>query len=135
MYGAEAHGGRIVTLDDEAVVADLATEAGAGGTAYSPFVLSTPFDNGIGGWSTFRRAVQHVHAGGDVTVEFMPQRDEQDSGQTIERELATGDNFVVGAPLKVTGTTFALKVTLSEFTAPAELGKGQQWLVPRRRRR
>jgi hypothetical protein len=134
-YGVEAHGGRIVTLDDEAVVKDLTDDAGSGGDAYVASVVPTPFDTGIGGWSTFRRMVQHVHQGGAVTVEITAIRDEQDTGQSITRNLTTSSSFVVSAPLKVGGTTFSAKVELSAFDAPAELGKSEQWLVPRRRKR
>lgn len=133
IYGAEAHGGRIITLDDEAVVKDLANASGVGGNDYEPFVVPTPFDAGIGGWSTFRRATQHVHAEGNVTVEMTPIRDEQDTGQTITRTLSTGDDFMVGAPFKVGGTTFQLRIVLKDFDSAAELGKSEQWIVPRRR--
>lgn len=135
MYGVEAHGGRIVSLDDEAVVKDLTNSAGVGGNAYVPYIISAPFDGGVGGWSTLRRAVQHVHADGAVTVDVTPYKDEQETDQTISRDLAIGDNFIVDAPLKVGGTTFAVKVELSDFDAAAELGKADQYFVARRRRR
>ncbi|KKK73053.1 hypothetical protein LCGC14_2897670, partial [marine sediment metagenome] len=60
LFGCEAHSGQVLTLDDEAVVKDQAALAGTGGSAYAAFVLSTIFDVGRdGGYSTFRRAVQH----------------------------------------------------------------------------
>lgn len=135
IYGAEAHGGRIISLDDETVQHDLADDEGSGGNDYDPYMVSTPFDAGIGGWSTFRRATQHVHVNGAVTVAISPYRDELETGQSISRSLTTMDNFVVAAPLKAGGTTFQLKVTLSDFDAAVELGKSEQWLVPRRRSR
>jgi hypothetical protein len=132
LYGVEAHGGRIITMDDEAVVKDLADADGSGGTAYAPFLTSTPFDAGVGGWSTLRRVVQHVHPDGAVSIDITPIRDQNESGQVISRDIATGENFVVTAPMQATGTTFSVKITLSDFDAAAELGKAEQWVVPRR---
>lgn len=132
-YAVEAHGGRVFTLDDEAVVADQAALAGTGGSAYSAYVLSTIFDTGRdGGYSTLRRAVQHVHADGAVTVVTTPYRDELESGSTVSRTLAIGDNPIVTAPLQEGGTNFQVKHTLSSFDAAVELGKALQYVVPRR---
>lgn len=133
IYAVEAHGGQVITLDDESVVKDQASLAGAGGNAYEAFVRSTIFDRGVdGGYSTFRRAVQHVHADGAVTVVFTPYRDQQESGTTISRTLAIGNNPIVTGPTKESGTNFQIKVALSAFDAAAELGKALQWVVPRR---
>ncbi len=132
-YGVEAHGGQVITLDDEAVQKDQASLAGAGGNAYVCFVLSTIFDQGLdGGYSRFRRAVQHVHADGAVTVDLTPYRDQQETGGTIQRVLATGANPVVVAPMSETGTNFQVRASLSSFDAAAELGKAQQYVVPKR---
>lgn len=136
IYGVEAHGGQVITLDDEAVVKDQAALAGTGGTAYEAFILSTIFDQGFdGGISKFRRAVQHVHADGAVTVVTTPYRDQQESGSTISRTLATGANPIVIAPVSEVGTNFQVKHTVSAFDAAVELGKAQQYVVPRRSRR
>ena len=135
-YAVEAGTGQIITLDDEAVVKDQASLAGAGGNAYECFVRSTIFDVGRdGGYSDFRRAVQHVHADGAVTVKFTPYRDEQESGSVITKTLALGDNPVLIAPMFETGTNFQIKVALTAFDAAAELGKAQQYVVPRRQSR
>lgn len=136
IYGCEAGGGRIITMDDEAVYKDLASAAGAGGNNYTPELMSTTFDVGRdGGYSKLRRLTQHAHHTTGVTVDQTPIRDEQDTGQTIQRVLATGANFVVIAPVSVTGTNFQHKVSLSAFTAAVELGKAQQWVIPRRSER
>ena len=133
LYAVEAHSGKVITLDDEAVVKDQAALAGTGGSAYAAFVLSTIFDVGRdGGYSTLRRAVQHVHADGAVTVVTTPYRDQQESGSTISDTLAIGANPVVVAPLFEGGTNFQVRHTLSLFDAAAELGKAQQYVVPRR---
>ncbi len=133
MYAVEAHSGKVITLDDEAVVKDQATAAGANGNAYAAFVLSTIFDEGLdGGYATFRRAVQHVHADGAVTVVMTPYRDQQESGNTISDTLAVGANPIVTAPVSEAGTNFQVKHTVSLFDAAVELGKAQQYVVPRR---
>lgn len=133
LYAVEAHGGQVITLDDESVVKDQAALAGTGGSAYAPFVVSTIFDVGLdGGFSTFRRAVQHVHADGAVTVDITPYRDQQESGTAITSVLAVGANPIVVAPVFETGTNFQVKTALSSFDAAAELGKAQQYVVPRR---
>ena len=132
LYAVEAHGGQVITLDDESVVKDQTSLAGSGGTAYVAFVLSTIFDLLAGGYSTFRRSVQHVHADGAVTVDITPYRDQQESGSSITRVLAVGDNPVVVAPHFESGTNFQVKVALSSFDAAAELGKAEQYVAPRR---
>ena len=133
LYGCEAHGGNVISLDDESVVKDQASLAGSGGNAYTAFALSTIFDVGLdGGYSRLRRAVQHVHADGACTVVVTPYRDQQESGATISRTLTTGSNPIVDAPLNETGTNFQVKVALSSFDAAAELGKALQYIIPHR---
>ena len=133
LYGVEAEGGRIVRLDDESVMNDLTALAGTGGNAVSPYVLSSVFDQGLdGGYAKFRRAVQHVHTLGGVTVVTTPYRDQQESGNTITDTLATGASPIVAAPINETGTNFQVKVTLSSYDAATELGKALQYVVPKR---
>ncbi len=133
IYGVEAGTGQVISLDDEAVVKDQAALAGTGGSAYAAFVLSTIFDVGLdGGYAKFRRAVQHVHADGAVTVVMTPYRDQQESGSTISDTLSIGANPVVTAPVNESGTNFQVKQTVSVFNAAVELGKAQQYVVPRR---
>ena len=135
-YATEAGTGQIITLDDESVVKDQAALNGTGGNAYEAFLLSTIFDQGQdGGYSDLRRATQHVHAEGGVTVDITPYRDEQESGSTIQRVLTTGDNPIVIAPLFETGTNFQIKAAVNTFDAAVELGKAQQYVVPRRQSR
>jgi hypothetical protein len=133
LFGCLAHGGKIVQLDDDSVVKDLAAADGTGGTAFSPFLLSSPFDGGNeGGYSRLRKMVQDVEHEGAVTVTVTPYRDGSETGQTITRTLAASDNPIVTAPLAVGATRFQVKVALSAFTARVELGKAQLWVVPRR---
>ncbi len=133
LYAVEAGSGQVITLDDEAVVNDQAALAGTGGSAYVAFVKSTIFDRGLdGGYARFRRAVQHVHADGAVTVVTTPFRDQQESGNTITDTLAIGANPIVVAPISETGTNFQVKHELNTFNAAVELGKALQYVVPRR---
>ena len=133
LYGVEAEGGRIVRLDDESVMNDLTALNGSGGTAVAPYVLSTIFDQGLdGGYAKFRRNVQHVHTDGGVTVVTTPYRDQQESGNTITDTLAVGASPIVTAPIDESGKNFQVKVAVSSYTAAVELGKGQQYVVPRR---
>jgi hypothetical protein len=136
LFGCLAHGGKIVQLDDDSVFKDLATAAGTGGTAYSPFLLANPFDGGNeGGYSRLRKMVQDVEHEGAVTVEVSPYRDGAETGQAITRTLASNDNPLVTAPLAVGATRFQVKVTVSAFDALVELGKAQFWVVARRSER
>ncbi len=135
-YAVEAHTGNIISLDDESVVKDQASLAGAGGNTYAPYLVSTIFDEGgDGGYSRFRRAVQHVHTSGAVTVDVTPYGDEMEAGSSIQRVMATGANPIITAQLSTPGTNFQVKVALSAFDAAAELGKAQQYIVPRRSQR
>ena len=117
MYGVEAHSGNIVSLDDESVVNDQAALAGTGGSAFEAWVLSTIFDGVDGGWATFRRAVQHVHADGAATVDITPYHDQLESGTVLQRVLAVGANPIVIAPLFESGTNFQVKTTVKTFNA------------------
>lgn len=132
LYACVAHGPYIITLDDELVEMDLTAEAGTGGGAYTPYLLSSPFEAGDGFFSKFRRASQSVYVNGSVTVELTPHRDGLPTGATIERDLVPGDDPEVQAPFSKSGDTHQLKIELSDFDAPVELGKSRQWLVPRR---
>ncbi len=133
LYGVLAESGKVISMDDESVVKDLAALAGTGGNAFAPYVLSTVFDNGLaGGLSKFRRSVQHVHTAGGVTVVMTPYRDQQESGNTISDTLAVGANPVVTAPVNESGSNFQVKIAVSSYTAAVELGKAEQWVVPRR---
>lgn len=133
LWGAQAHGGKIIQLDDQALVTDLAALAGTGGNAFTAFIRSAPFT--AAGYNKLRRMIQMVPHDGAVTVAVTPWVDQQDTGQTITRTLATGDNGTVTAPLSVSGTDFQVEVTLSAFDAVASLGSGDLTLIPRRSQR
>jgi hypothetical protein len=133
LFAVQAHGGKLISLDDAAVVKDLAALDGTGGNAYAPYVVSGVVSGGgPGGYGTFRRVIQRVPHDGAVTVKVTPWRDGQDTGQTITRTLAAGANPTVVAPLSVTGSVFQFKVELSAFDAPASLGAGELTIIQRR---
>ncbi len=133
LYGCLAEGPNIITMDDQSVQKDLAAENGTGGNTYAPFIVSTSFDNGLdGGYSHFRKHIQHVHADGAVTVTQTPYRDELEAGSGISDTLSTSSSFIVDARLSQHGTNFRIKIALSVFNAAVELGKALQYVVPRR---
>lgn len=130
LYAAQAHGGAILSLDDPAVVKDLAAAAGTGGNSYTPYLLTVPF--GSVGYGTLRRVVQSVPHEGAVTVTVTPWRDGQETAQTISRTLAVGETEIVTAPLQAQGSAFQVAVTLDTFDAPASLGMVEATVLSRR---
>jgi hypothetical protein len=132
-FGVQAHGGKIISVDDQAVVKDLALLDGSGGNAYAPYLLSGLMSPGeVGGYAKLRQCVLRVPHEGAVTVKVTPWRDGLDTGQIITRALALGDNPTVVAPQNVTGSVFQEKVELSAFDAPASVGAGELLMVARR---
>lgn len=135
-FGVQAHGGKIISLDDQSVVKDLAALAGTGGNAYAPYMVSGVIAPGsVGGYARLRRLQQRVPHDGAVTVTVTPWRGGQDTGQTITRDLAIGDNPTVVTPFDVTGSVFQFKVVLSAFDAEASVGAGEFVAIPRRTQR
>lgn len=133
LYGAQAHGGKLVSLDDQAVVADLAALDGSGGSAYTGRFRSTPF-GGLG-WSTLRRFVQRVTQLGSATVKVTAFRDGQQTAQTITRALAVGAPGVVTAPLAARGSAFQVEVEVSAFSDEVQFGDAEMTPVVRRTQR
>lgn len=132
-YGCQAHGGKLISLDDQAVVRDLAAANGTGGNTYDPYLVTHVLPMAlVGAYGHFRQVVQRVPHDGAVTVKITPWRDGADTGQVITRVLASMDNPTVTAPLSATGSVFQFKVALSAFDAPASLGSGDYTVNPRR---
>lgn len=134
LYGAMAHGGKIISLDDPSVVKDGAALNGSGGSAYAPYIVPAPIGAG-GGWATLRRADLRVAHDGAVTVTVTPRKDGQDTGNIITRVLSVSDQPEVEVPFFEGGSEFHMTIALSAFTAPAALGPATIWVVPRRTNR
>ena len=127
LYGVEAGGGKVFSLDDEAVVQDQ----GVGITAY---ILSSIFDLGDG-YAKLRRLVQHVHVDDTVSLQVTPYRDEVDTGNSITTSLAVGDSPIVVTPLNESGTNFQVKVAFIGLRSATEIGKAEISVIPRRTQR
>ena len=133
LFGVMAQGGKILSLDDQAVVKDLAALNGTGGSTYVPTMRTVPF--GAAQYNRLRRLVQALPHDGALTVTFTPWRDDQDTGQTITRTLAIGEANTVTVPFAVTGSTFQIELEVTSFGAAAEIGSGEVTLIPRRTQR
>lgn len=136
LYAAQAHGGKLIELDAQSVVKDLAAADGTGGNAYAAFVLGALVDDGhAGGFGHLRRIIQRVTHDGAVTVKVTPYRDGNETGQVIQRTLGASDNPTVVAPVNQSGSTFQIRLELSAFDAVAALGSGEFTIIPRRSHR
>ena len=130
-YLVQAVGGKVLTIDDRAVVKDLAALAGTGGNSYTPTLVIGP-QKLTSGWSRMRRLVQRVPHDGAVTVTLTPIRDGQESGNVITRALDSTDVPTVTLPMAETGTEFQAQIELSAFDADCGLGEAELWVIPRR---
>lgn len=133
LYGVQAQGPHIYSLDDQGVVTDGADLDGSGGVAYVCTMITVPF--AASAYARLRRLVQSVPHDGAATVTFTPWRDLQETGQAIVRPLAISDNHIVTVPLSATGSEFQIAVEVSAFDAAAELGTGEVTVVSRRTQR
>lgn len=134
LFGLQAGGGKVYSLDDPGVVKDGAALDGSGGTAYAPFLVSQPFAIQADlGYNRLRRFLQRVAHAGSCTLTVVGLRDGQESAVAIVRTLTTADIGVVNVPLGEAGSDFQLKITVSAFTAETALGNSQVFIVPKRR--
>jgi len=134
LYGFQAVGGKVYSLDDPAVVKDGAALDGTGGTSYTPFVICTPLAiQSDLGYNRLRRLLQRVAHAGSCTLVVTGLRDGVESGVQITRTLGVGDIGVVNVPLGDAGSDFQLKIVLSAFSAETALGNSQVFIVPKRR--
>jgi hypothetical protein len=134
LFGCQAHGGKILSLDDRFVYRDGATLQGTGGVSYVPYFQSTrfrgPADSGHG---KLRRIVQRVYKQSQCVVAVRLFRDGLDSGQSIPRALTVDVGPLVTFPTNVFGTEFQVRYEISSFDAEITLGSGEIWVVPYRR--
>jgi hypothetical protein len=129
-------GGKIYSLDDPATVNDLADTNGNGGTAFSPFLLSTLFKlERTLGWYDFRKFRQRVDCPSALTIAVTPWRDGNNTGQTITRTFAASAVDVTSTSLWVPGSDFQVQVAFSGYTRAFEVGNASGSFVPRRHSR
>jgi hypothetical protein len=134
LYGMQAVGGKVYSLDDQSVVKDATDAAGVGGTAFNPFIVSTPFAIQADlGYNRLRRFLQRIAHGGACTLTVTGIRDGQDSGVSIVRPLTVSDIGIVNVPLGDSGSDFQLRIELSAYDAETALGNSQVFIVPKRR--
>src|SRR6266851_9033489 len=126
LYGCIAGSGKIYSLDDPLVVKDIAALDGSGGTAFVPYLISTPFGIQFDlGYNRLRRFQQRIAHSGAVSVKITGVRDGQESGLPVTRALTIADIGVVNAPLGDAGSDFQIKLELSAYDAPAALGNSE----------
>lgn len=136
IYAVSATGGKIISLDDPNTVNDLAAANGTGGTAFAPYLLSTPFRlERTLGWYDFRKFRQRVDCPSALTIVITPWRDGTDTGQMISRMFPVSAVDVTNTPLWVTGSDFQVKVAFSGYTRAFEVGNASASFVPRRHSR
>lgn len=135
-YLVSQTGGKIYSVDDPATVNDFSAIDGSGGTAFQPFLLSTPFPlKRTLGWYDFRKFRQKLDAPTAVTIMVTPWRDGSDTGQAITRTFPVSSVDVTSTPLLISGSDFQIKVTLSGYTRPVEIVNASASFIPRRRSR
>ena len=133
-YTVSQTGGKIYQVDDATGVNDLMALDGTGGSAFTPYILSTTLQaRNTEGFYTIRKVRQRFDAfGGAATISITPWRDGRDTGQTITKTFPTGSVGVTTTPLFYSGSGFQVKIALSGFAGPVELANGNVALVPRR---
>lgn len=133
IFGAQAEGGQLISLDDQSVVKDLASSAGVGGNTFTCFLLSalTGLET-VGRFAKLRRMIQRVTHDGAVTVAVTPWRNGEDTGQTITRVLTSLSRPLIVVPLAATGDAFQFRIVVSGFDAAAALGSAEFTLIERR---
>lgn len=132
LIGAQAHGGKLISLDDPAVPdRDGAALDGSGGVSYAPHLLSSPL--GLTGWNKLRRLVQYLHHTTGVTVKARAYRDGLDSGQEITRVFGIGAVGVATCPFDAAASDVQVRVELSGFTEEVQLDRAELWVVQKRR--
>lgn len=129
LYGANATGATILSLDDPEVPTDQGAE-------FEARLKSATFDTGpAAGFATFRRATQAVAVEGTATVTISVDGDggnvsTQDYAETLD--AAEGPEQLIEAPYDIGGTRFSVSVVVSAHDAAVELGEADQLFVKRR---
>lgn len=133
LYGCQAGGGKIYSLDDPSVVKDGASVAGSGGSVYQPYFVTTKLGNQFDmGYNKLRRFQQHLEHAGSCTLVLTAVRDGAETGVPITRTLPAGAMGLVTAPMNATGSSFQIKLVLSAFSAEVTLGTADAFVIPKR---
>lgn len=136
IYAVTQTGGQIISFDDPATVNDFAAANGTGGTAFQPYIVSTPFPlKRTLGYYDFRKFRQRVDAPSALTITVSPWRDGTPTGQQLARTFAVTAVDVTSTSLWVTGSDFQVQVTFSAYSRPFEVGNASASFVPRRHSR
>ncbi len=136
LYACQAHGGKIVQLDDPGVTRDFAALNATGGVSYRCFLLSARFKGPqVAGYGKFRRFVQRVYQRSACVLTLASWRDGRETGQVIQRAMKLDTPPLVTFPVSVLATEFQVLLEVSGFDAPVALGSGEIWIVPHRKGR
>lgn len=134
LYGLQAGGGKVYSLDDPGVVKDGCALDGSGGTAFTPFILTQPFAvHADLGYNKLRRFLQRVAHAGACTFIVTGVKDGRESTVAVVRPLTANDVGIINVPLGESGSDFQLKIVLTGFDAETALGNSQVFIVPKRR--
>lgn len=125
----QAHGGKLITIDDRAVVTDLAAANGSGGTAYSPTLRTAPVRGGGLVRGKLRAIRQRVPHDGACTVAIAVVTNGS-AGAPLSRAIALTGSPVVEIPAANSGEEFQLDITLSAFDADCGLSDAELFIIP-----
>jgi hypothetical protein len=127
LFGCNASGANIFSLDDPAVYQDQ----GADFTASFLSVAVTP--QPPEGESKLRRAVQNVAIGTSATVKITPIADTNenvDDAQTFTlSSIVDGASPTIEAKTANQGSRFQVKTEVTAHVGLCELGEAEQWTV------
>lgn len=135
-YACQAHGGKLLTLDDEGAITDLADSGGAGGTTFQPKFRSSRFSlpPGSSFWRLRRLAMYVAHAS-TATIVTQLVRDGMLDTASVTRNIAASDVPPLVVPLAGGGSSFQVEVTVTAFAGAVQFGESMLFPVARRSQR
>lgn len=133
LYGFQAGGGKVYSLDDQTVVKDGAALDGSGGTAVVPFFVSAPLGVQFTmGYNKLRRLMQRLAKLGTVSIRTTGIRDGLSSATAVSRTLGLSDIGIINVPLNDAASDFQVKVEVMSYTAEVAFGDSEVYVVPKR---
>lgn len=135
-YACQAHGGKLLSLDDDAALTDLADINGAGGSTFQPKFTTSRFElpPQTSYWR-LRRLGLHVAHGGTASIVTRVIRDGAPETATVTRNLLATDPPPVVVPLAAGASAFQLELTVTAFSAFVHFGQSMLFPVARRSQR